>query len=350
MQDIQLYSLGVDVDSENLECVLMRMDSHRSVKVAASRKFANDRKGFEALLAWLTAKRKVAEAQVQITLEASGVYHEPLCYFLDDHGHKLSIVLPNKAKHYMRSLGFKSKNDKIDARGLAQMGAEQQLDVWEPASPHMMELRACLRYRASKQEMITQLSNELHALNRAHHQPRYVLKELKATIKRMKNEVTKLDAEITKLVHKDSELARKIHMICDSVTGLGLISVATVVAETGGFTLFKNAKQLTSYAGYDVIENQSGKRVGKTKISKQGNSHIRRVLFMPAFNMVRHDVGNFKNVFLRILKRTGIKMIAYVAIQRKLLCLIFALWKHDKPFDPQYHMVQAQPQKMVAPI
>lgn len=350
MQDIQLYSLGVDVDSEHLECVLMRMDSHRSVKVAASRKFVNGCKGFQALLAWLTGKRKDAEALVHITMEPSGVYHEALCHFLYEQGYQISIVLPNKAKHYMRALGLKSKTDKMDAHGLAQMGAEQQLEIWEPASPYIVKLRTFLRYRASKQAMITQLSNELHALSRAYHQPRYLLKELGATIKRMKNEVKKLDVEIKKIIDEDQELARKINMICDSVSGLGLISVATVVAETGGFALFTNAKQLTSYAGYDVIENQSGKRVGKTKISKQGNSHIRRVLFMPAFCMVRYDVGNFKNFFIRILKRTGVKMIAYVAVQRKLLCLIYALWKYDKPFDPQYQNAHGPMKKEVASI
>jgi len=39
---------------------------------------------------------------------------------------------------------------------------------------------------------------------------------------------------------------------------------------------FKNQRQLVSFAGYDVIENSSGKHRGKTKISKKGNAHIRR--------------------------------------------------------------------------
>ena len=48
-----------------------------------------------------------------------------------------------------------------------------------------------------------------------------------------------------------------------------------------------NQRQLVSYAGYDVIENQSGNRSGKTRISKKGNSRIRRILHLPAFNAVR---------------------------------------------------------------
>jgi transposase len=56
------------------------------------------------------------------------------------------------------------------------------------------------------------------------------------------------------------------------------MSAVTVIAETNGFTLFENSKQLVSYAGYDVVENQSGKRVGKTSISKKGNYRIRRII------------------------------------------------------------------------
>ena len=117
---------------------------------------------------------------------------------------------------------------------------------------------------------------------------------------------------------------------------LGLLTFATVAAETGGFELFENQKQLVSYAGYDVIENQSGNHVGKTRISKKGNTHIRRIMFMSAFNMVTYKVNPFHQLYDRIYERTKIKMKGYVAIQRKLLCLIYALWKNDSPYDPGY--------------
>lgn len=68
----------------------------------------------------------------------------------------------------------------------------------------------------------------------------------------------------------------------------------------------ENKRQLTSYCGYDVIENQSGKRVGKTRISKKGNSHVRRALYFPAINVVRFHVTPFENLFDRVATRTGI--------------------------------------------
>ena len=111
--------------------------------------------------------------------------------------------------------------------------------------------------------------------------------------------------------------------------------MATVLAETNGFTLFKSISQLVSYAGYDIIDNQSGNHTGKTKISKKGNSRIRRALHLPAFNLVRWDVGGFKPFFERILARHHHKMKAYVTVQRKLLILIYTLWRKNEEYKPQ---------------
>jgi len=81
---------------------------------------------------------------------------------------------------------------------------------------------------------------------------------------------------------------------------------------------------------------QSGKFKGKERISKKGNSRIRRILHMPALNMVSFDTGTFPSIYERIYRTSGIKMKAYVAIQRKLLCLLFTLWKKDEIFNPNF--------------
>ncbi len=117
---------------------------------------------------------------------------------------------------------------------------------------------------------------------------------------------------------------------------MGLQNLAVIVAETNGFTAFENVAQLVSYAGYDVVENQSGKRSGKTKISKKGNSHIRRCLHFPAFNMITYEVAPFKNLYERVYEKSKIKMKAYTAVQKKLLEFIYILWKKDEAFDPNY--------------
>ena len=85
-----------------------------------------------------------------------------------------------------------------------------------------------------------------------------------------------------------------------------------------------------------VLPKQSSKRNGKTRISKKGNSHIRRILHLPALNVVRYGEKKFVQIYERIMSRHNKKMVAYVTIQRKLLALIYALWKKNQAYNSDY--------------
>ena len=76
---------------------------------------------------------------------------------------------------------------------------------------------------------------------------------------------------------------------------------------------------------------------GIERISKQGNSYVRQALYMPAMSAVRHD-EHHKNYYTRIVEKTNIKLKGNVAIQRKLLLLIYALFTKNEPYDPNYHI------------
>ena len=114
-----------------------------------------------------------------------------------------------------------------------------------------------------------------------------------------------------------------------------LIAAQTIWRLIGtDFALFKNLRQLVSYFGYDVIENQSGNHSGKTKISKRGNGHIRRILHMSSLRVVRFDQKPFVDLYNRVNDKTGIKMKGYVAVQKKLLVYIYTLWKKNETYHP----------------
>lgn len=135
---------------------------------------------------------------------------------------------------------------------------------------------------------------------------------------------------VEQIVERDEILKNKFENIC-KIKGLGLQNLAVVVAETNGFTAFESMAQLVSYSGYDVIENQSGKRTGKTKISKKGNSRIRRCLHFAAFNMIKYEVAPFKNLYERVYEKSKIKMKAYTAVQKNYLHLYILFGKKMKP-------------------
>ncbi len=116
---------------------------------------------------------------------------------------------------------------------------------------------------------------------------------------------------------------------------MSFITVVCVVAETNAFALISNCKQLTSYAGLDIQQNQSGSREGKTRISKKGNSFIRYALYMPALCASRFN-PSMKSFYRNLSERKPAKKIAVTAVARKLLCLIYVLWKKEEEFNINY--------------
>jgi transposase len=331
------YSAGIDISYKTFRACLVTYDDNQEVKVVGSKKFDNTNGGFKLFEKWYLNKHKYTDLPMHFCMEATGVYHENLAHYLHSKGQKVSIILANKARKYLDSLGLKSKTDPIDARGLAQMGAERKLKVWDPPADFFAELRCITRHHQSLQELKTAQQNILHAHEASSNKAKLVKKQLKQTIKSIDKQLERLKEELSIQVDKNPDIRRKVDQIC-KIKGIGELTVCVIIAETYGFELFNSAKQLISYSGYDVIENQSGKHVGKTRISKKGNSRIRRALFLPAFNAVSPDQPIFYNLFTRTLDKHKIKMKSYVAVQKKLLTTIYALWKNEEDFIKDYHL------------
>ncbi|MFD2069540.1 IS110 family transposase, partial [Pontibacter silvestris] len=209
------------------------------------------------------------------------------------------------------------------------MGAERNLVPWQPMSRQLYLPRKLTREHEQIHQMRTEVSNRLHAETHSMLASKTTQRRLQKTLKLYDTQLQAIEEEIKATVEEDPLLSDKVAKVT-SIKGVGLLTAATVIAETNGFALFTSQKQLTSYAGYDVVENQSGKRNGRTKISKQGNSHIRRILYMPALHAVRRNVPVFRALYDRLTGKGKKKMVAYVAVQKKLLVLIYTLWKRNE--------------------
>lgn len=346
MSKLLKYSTGFDCSKDDFQACLSVIDDKQYVKVKASRKFKNSKKGFEDAAYWVNKHCK-EEIPAVITMEATGNYYEHLALFFHNKGCHVNVVLPNKAKKYMESRGLKTKNDPVDAKGLASMGAEQNLRKWEPFTEGIYKLRLLTRQCERLAALKTQVNNQLQSLEHGIYHNKEVVQQLEAMLELIDKQTVEAKMQIEKFIDNDKKIKSKVEKILP-VTGLGIQTIASVIAETNGFKLFESQKQLTSYAGYDVIENQSGKRTGKTRISKKGNSHIRRAMFFAALSAVKWNETQFSNLYERVYERTKIKMKGYVAVQRKLLGLIYTLWKKDEAYNPDY--VQSSGNKELKPL
>lgn len=333
---ITRYNVGIDFGSEQMDARLAVQYVDGIKKILFSRRFSNTGTGFKNLHEWIKEKCRCKDAEIRISCEATGVYHEQCCYFLDGLGYYVTVEVPSRVKSYKKSCGVHSKNDNIDAVALAKMGLERDLCKWEPINSFYYELRTLTRYHQSVQEMQTIASNQLHAQQAGMRMSKLVVKQLEASIKLYEQQLEELERAIEEKLSSEPEVKRKIDDLIKDMKGVGTMTVAVALAETNGFSWFTNRRQVVKFAGYDIIEDQSGKRTGKTRISKRGNAHIRRALYFPAINLVTYNVKPFVDKYARIFERTRIKMKGYTALQKDLLMMIFTLWKKNEKFDPDY--------------
>jgi transposase len=329
------YSIGVDISKTSFHACLSVIDNLQLVKVLRSGSFANSSNGFKDFTKWIESSHKDKSLPLIIVMEATGIYYENCALYLYKAGYHVSVMLPNKSKKYIAALNIKTKNDKVDAKALSRMGAEQSLQLWEPMNGYFYELRGLTRLYQTLQENLTSTRNQLEAAELGMYPSKQIIQSLKKIKRETEKQIVIIKEAIDVHLASNKDVLKKVNNIA-AIKGLGVLTIAVVLAETNGFLLFENTPQLVSYAGYDVVENQSGIRVGKTKISKKGNCRLRRALYMPSLCVVRYKEKIFSDFFEKNCARHGVKMKSYVAIQKKLLTIIYTLWKKDEQFNPEY--------------
>ena len=326
-------NIGIDVSKNDFKGSLFVLTNEFDLVTLGAKTFVNKLEGFLDLLEWVKGKGK-KNIKCTFTMEATGVYFENLAYFLVEQEFTVHVILPNQSKKYAESLGAKSKTDKIDAQILAQMGIERKLIPWQPLSPNFVSLKQLTRERdAIIQERIS-VSNQLHAYKNQGKINQSCISRSEKRIAIFNAQIKEIEKEIAEIVKSDKVLNRRLDNIL-SIPGVGLITAVTIVAETNGFVSIKNIKQLISFAGLDVRIKESGSWKGKSRISKKGNSHIRKALYFPTFSKIQFDIET-KRYYERLKTRKTKPMIAAVAVHRKLLGLIYALWKKNEKFCPNY--------------
>jgi transposase len=340
--------VGVDVAQKELVVSLGKINEDLSKEVYAHKVFSNKESGIVALLKWIK-KYTLEEVKLSIVMEATGVYHQKFAYYLNDRGYAVSIVLPNKISNYMRTLETKTITDKTCAEAITLFGLERNLEVWERPKPIYKLLLQLTRERDQIVEERSMVKNQLHA-EEAEAEPNIgSLKRLKLRIKFLNKQEKEVKSEIDSYIKNENEIKNQLEIVT-SIPGIGNLTAVTILAETNGFELIRNKKQLASYAGFDIKEKQSGTSVkGKSKISKKGNRYLRKAMHLPSLTAVKYD-ENFKEIYNRLISKHGIKMKALIAIQRKLLELTYILFKNNTKYNKEFESIKREQPKMAAAL
>ncbi len=156
----------------------------------------------------------------------------------------------------------------------------------------------------------------------------------------------------TLLVEAYSRLPRSNHL--DSIPGIGAVTAAVLTAFILDINRFATPNNLVAYFGVLPIEMSSGiDRDGQARgarrfvMSKRGNDLVRRYLWMTALSAVRCNPA-VRALYLRVVAKHPTRKASAVGhAMRKLLHLVFAIWKTDKEFDTKHFPWEKQPQEIV---
>ena len=318
--------LGIDIAKNTFEACLL------NGKKAGHGSFGNEPAGFAKLDRWLK-KRKVT--RVHACLEATGRYSEGVAEHLHAAGRTVSVINPARLKAYAAATLVRTKTDQTDAALLAEFCRNQQPAAWTPPSAERRGLRSLVRRRESLLQLRQQEANRLSS---GEDDP-VVRASLETVLAVLDDQLTQVEQAITAQIANDPELKRQ-HQLIDSIKGIGPTTAAALLAEID-FGAYPSARQVAAQAGLTPRQRQSGTSVhGKPRLSKQGASQLRRILFFPAIVAMHHNPP-IRAFAQRLAERGKAKMAMVCACMRKLLHLVYGVLKSGLPFDPNYHPARA---------
>ena len=244
-----------------------------------------------------------------------------------------AVINPRQARDFAKAMGYLAKTDAIDARMLAQLAQvlaahpERARFVKVLADAEQQRLQALVLRRT---QLIGMLAAEHQRLSTSHAAARKSIEKLIVVIrKQLKDIEAQLAAHIERH-HAD------VAALLQSVAGVGPATAAMLIAELPELGSL-NRRQIAALVGVAPFAHDSGKMRGKRMIGG-GRAQVRRSLYMAALAATRFNpvIARF---YQRLLASGKPKKVALVACMRKLLTILNAMLRSDKPWDASLHAV-----------
>ena len=333
----------IEIDVHTRKCVAAIKQKIRDKPVIIT--FENTQSGISDFIRKVKADYMPAKAVCESTANYWIVLHD----MLEDEGIDTLLANPYKLKIIIRS---KRKNDKKDAGKLADILIRDSVpESYVPDREHR-DMRALVRTRLGIVHNITKLKNIIHAtaakyphtiprgkmftqnglarLDKIQMRPvdRMGVDSHLSTIEHLKTLVNRYEQKIAEIAIDDGRAQRLITM-----TGLGLVTVITILAEIGDHTRFGTPEQLTSYAGLTPSHRDSGEVVRHGHITKRGSVWLRNAMTEAALPAIRFD-PKIRAKYEKLANRIG-TMKARMAIAREMLETIWYILQNDEDYRTQ---------------
>jgi transposase len=390
-----MWFVGIDVAKRHHEaCVL-----DETGKVCGKTlRFSNDQTGGQKLLTWL-GTMIADLSQARIGMEATGHYWLALYSFLQKNGLTACVINPIQSDSFRNLYIRQTKTDTKDAFIIAELLRFGRYTSTGLAEERLVALRQLCRYRFTLVDTISDFkrrviglldmtfpeyeklfsdifgkaSSELlmeyttpeeilaidtdslakflaqHSRNQFGFEKarrlqdaaqnsfgvsfamdafRFQLRSLLHQIRFAEEQLAQLEKEIEKYLS-----AFDSHLV--SIPGIGPVLAASILAEIGDISRFSTGAKLVAYTGIDPTVRQSGNFTGThNRMSKRGSPYLRRAVWLAATSSRLHNQA-LKEYYSQKLAQGKHPLTATGAVARKLVYIIHAVLRDQKPFDPK---------------
>lgn len=321
--------IGIDVAKATLQVYIPKNDLDIEIK--------NTDSGLKSLYSKLKKQYKKEIDNVVFIYESTGAYSTILEHFAETNKIKCFKVGAYQSASFAKVIKNRSKTDLVDARMLSQMSIlAKEKDIKVPVRDvKAHQIRSYIKYYQSliKEEIRSKNYLEASTFNL---EDKFVLKQVERKIKNIKKEQINIIDKTMEIINTNIEY-KKAYESITSIKGIGEKSGIILLYL---FLRYPNASRqhITALCGLDPIQRSSGTSVQhKERISKQGLSLVRAILFMPTLVTIQHN-KEMKSVYDRLVNRGKPKSLAQIAVMRKIILLAHSLYKNDEQYDENRYL------------
>ena len=389
-----MYIVGIDIGKNHHEASIV---SPEGKQIGRSLRFATTHKGADSLMSFIF--KNIGNSPCVFDMEATGHYWYPIYSFLKAKGYTIYVINPIQSDSLRKMYIRQTKNDSIDSFLIAEVIRFGQFGTTSMADENILAMRQLCRYRDSVISSRTEIKlrigtimeqifpeyekqfsslwvstsmgilekyltpenienapiDELFEIikdkshNRLTRAKAISIKEAAADtfgikiaqdafsfqLKQLIDRMNFLDKQIEALDCQILEYYEKFDCYLHTIPGIGIIGAATILAEIGDISRFKNSSALIAFAGIDPTVRQSGEfNSTHNHMSKRGSPYLRHAIFLAATTCSFHNSP--LNAYYKKKRDQGKHhLTATGAVARKLTTVIYAVLRDSKPYEPK---------------
>ena len=389
-----MYIVGIDIGKNHHEASIV---SPEGKQIGRSLRFATTHKGADSLMSFIF--KNIGNSPCVFGLEATGHYWYPIYSFLKAKGYTICVINPIQSDSLRKMYIRQTQNDSIDSFLIAEVIRFGQFGTTSMADENILAMRQLCRYRDSLISSRTEIKlrigtimeqifpeyekqfsslwvstsmgilekyltpenienapiDELFEIikdkshNRLTRAKAISIKEAAADtfgikiaqdafsfqLKQLIDRMNFLDKQIEALDCQILEYYEKFDCYLHTIPGIGMIGAATILAEIGDISRFKNSSSLIAFAGIDPTVRQSGEfNSTHNHMSKRGSPYLRHAIFLAATTCSFHNSP--LNAYYKKKRDQGKHhLTATGAVARKLTTVIYAVLRDSKPYEPK---------------